>query len=327
MVKLLIAILRTARPLQWLKNLAVFAPLLFSGFLFELQKDNTPYAVTVALTFAIFCILTSTTYFINDIFDIKKDQAHPFKKKRPLAHGDLPVWLAWVLAGAGLIAVGFLSMQLPSFFRMLCLGYVALQLIYTLWFKHIAIFDVLSIAAFFLIRIYAGAAVVNVRMNSWFLLTVIAASLFLAVGKRRSELTLLQNQQTKLDTRASFKKYNEQLLNQYISMFATATWLSWALFTFQFQFGQTTKKLFFVYKNVPTILFSEKLLMITIPLVIFGVMRYLQVIYEGRGESPERVLISDKVLIGIVALTMLLIIVVMYAPVLFSVDSWPFKWT
>jgi 4-hydroxybenzoate polyprenyltransferase len=312
-MKMLVLIFKSARPLQWLKNGVIFAPLIFSGLLFDFQNNGLPFFATVLYAFIIFCILTSSTYLVNDILDIEADKAHPFKKKRPIASGKLSVKLAWVIAILGFVAVAILSSPLPLFFRLMCLAYLVLQFVYTKVLKQYPIADVMSIAVSFLIRIYAGAVVINIHMNSWFLLTVMSAALFLAVGKRQSERTLLVSHNENLGyTRSTLKRYSQGLLDQYIGMFAVATWLTYALFTFQFQFIRTSDALTLIYPNLPFILFPEKLLMVTIPFAIFGIMRYLQLIYEGKGESPERVLLGDKVLLAIAATIGILVVVIIY---------------
>ena len=230
-------ILKTARPRQWIKNLAVFAALFFSGFLFVVPEEGSSYFLTVSYSFLIFCFLTSSVYIINDLIDVKADRNHPFKKKRPIASGKLSVPIAIFAAGIGLMSVVFMSLWLSLFFKALIFFYLFLQILYAKYFKHIPILDISSIATGFLIRVYAGAVVVNLHMSVWFLLTVISASLFLAVGKRQSERTLLSAQLDSAlgSTRKILKRYSQRLLDQYTSMFATATWLTYALFTFQFE--------------------------------------------------------------------------------------------
>ncbi|HYD35375.1 MAG TPA: decaprenyl-phosphate phosphoribosyltransferase [Vitreimonas sp.] len=290
-------ILRTARPRQWIKNLALYAALVFSGFFFFTPQEGLPYAVTVTYAFGIFCILTSSVYIINDIIDYEADAKHPFKKKRPIASGKLPIPVAVFTAIAGLTMVFFLSLWLSGFFRLLILSYLCLQVLYAKVTKHIPILDVVSIATGFLIRIYAGAVVVNLHMSVWFLLTVVSASLFLAVGKRQSERTLMAGKVLG-ETRKALKGYSERLLDQYTGMFANATWLTYALFTFQNEVVRPDERLADFYTILPRTLQSQKLLMLTLPFVIFGVMRYLQLVYESNeGESPERVLLSDKPLL------------------------------
>lgn len=292
-------ILKSARPRQWIKNFALYAALIFSGFFFYVPVDAPPYLYTVTIAFIIFSLLTSGIYIINDIIDAESDRQHPFKKKRPIASGKLPIPVAIFSAVVLLAIVFFASFWMSNFFKLLCAAYFILQMVYANYTKHIPILDVASIATGFLIRIYAGAVVVNLHMSVWFLLTVISASLFLAVGKRQSERTLLAGRSGGLgDTRKTLKRYSQRLLDQYTGMFANATWLTYALFTFQSEQIHPADNLASFYSWLPRSFQSTKLLMVSVPLVIFGVMRYLQLVYESnQGESPEKVLIKDKPLL------------------------------
>jgi 4-hydroxybenzoate polyprenyltransferase len=314
-LKTLYLVLKSARPRQWLKNLALYAPIFFSGFLFFKPAEGPAYFWIVSYAVIVFSILTSSIYLINDIIDVKEDAKHPYKKKRPIASGQLPIPIAAFFAIAGLAIVFFLSLTLPSFFRLLILAYLILQLVYATRLKKVAIFDVVSIALGFLIRIYAGAVIVELHTSVWFLLTVVSASLFLAVGKRQSERTLLRDRQVEF-ARKTLKNYSQRLLDQYTGMFANATWLTYALFSFQHQTTQVTpafERFPNLYIILPRTLQSQKLLMLTLPFVIFGVMRYLQLVYEeNQGESPERVLLSDKLLLSTVLLFGLVAFLVIY---------------
>lgn len=309
-------VLKTARPRQWMKNIALYASLVFSGFFFYTPQETFPYFVTVTFAFAIFCFLTSSVYIINDIVDVEADRKHPFKRKRPIAAGDLPIPIAIFAAIGFLLIVVFSSLFLPLFFKFMVLAYFLLQLFYAKIFKHIPILDVGSIATGFLIRVYAGAVVVNLHMSVWFLLTVISASLFLAVGKRQSERTLLAGKDGSDlgSTRKILIRYSQRLLDQYTGMFATATWLTYALFAFQNEVSRPDDRFTQIYTILPRTLQSQKLLMLTLPFVIFGIMRYLQLIYENnQGESPERILLSDKPLLLTVFLFSLSVMVIIYA--------------
>lgn len=310
-------ILKSARPRQWIKNIAVYATLVFSGFFFYDPADDIPYFFKVTIAVIIFSILTSSIYIINDIIDYSADRLHPFKRKRPIASGKLPIPIAMFSAVVGLFIVFLSSLWLPFFFRVMIGAYLGLQLLYAKKLKEVAILDVAAIATGFLIRIYAGAVVVNLHMSVWFLLTVISASLFLAVGKRQSERTLLSgiNDENELgDIRKSLKRYSQRLLDQYTGMFATATWLTYALFTFNAdEHTQAGERLAYLYGLLPRTLQSQKLLMLTVPLVIFGVMRYLQLVYEdNQGESPERVLLRDKPLLLTVFLFGITVMFIIY---------------
>ena len=296
-------LLISARPLQWIKNIALYAPLVFSGFLFYNPIDGPAYFYVVTKAFLIFCLLTSSVYLINDVLDIKSDQKHPVKKFRPIAAGQVSTSTAVFSAFIGLSIVFYLSQSFSPFFQLIILGYVSLQLLYSFKLKYLPILDVLTIASGFLLRIYAGSLAVNLHMSVWFLLTVVSASLFLAVGKRQSERTLMKDKDKEL-TRVTLSKYSQRLLDVYTSMFANATWLTYALFTFQSQpidNEPAIERFPQLYTVLPRTLQSQKLLMLTLPFVIFGVMRYLALVYEeNKGESPEKVLIKDKTLLSIV---------------------------
>lgn len=308
-------LLKTIRPRQWIKNFALYAALIFSGFFFYAPANELPYFGTVTIAFAAFCLLASSVYIVNDIVDVDVDKQHPFKRKRPIASGELPIPIAVFFAVSLLFAAFLISLSLSGFFRLLMLGYLMLQFIYVKKVKHVAILDVLSIAAGFLIRVYAGAVVVNLHMSVWFLLTVVSASLFLAVGKRQSERTLLGEVNIG-STRKTLKIYSQRLLDQYTGMFANATWLSYAIFAFQnnIVYAMPANQRFpELYTFLPRTLQSEKLLMLTLPLVIFGVMRYLQLVYEeNRGESPELVLLKDRPLLITVFTFGFLVMTVIY---------------
>lgn len=326
-------ILKTARPRQWVKNLALYAALFFSGFLFYAPLDGPAYFTIVTQAFLAFCLVASGVYIVNDIVDAPADRQHPFKKKRPVASGDLSTTLATAAAIAFFIAAACISLPLGWFFKSLLLTYVVMQFLYAKKLKHIPIIDVVTIATGFLIRIYAGAAVVNLHTNVWFLLTVISTSLFLAVAKRQSERTLLEGlAQSVGESRKILKRYSDRLLDQYIGMFANSSWLTYAIFTFQSTADDvntvSTENLYRnsplwmqqlvdglpeLYTILPKTLHSQKLLMLSVPFVIFGVMRYLQLIYEqNQGESPERVLLSDKPILVTASLFMLVVFVVIY---------------
>lgn len=314
---LLYLILKSCRPKQWLKNFAVYAALLFSGFLFYVPAGQVPYFFVVSFAFIIFSFLTSAIYLLNDIIDYESDRQHPFKKNRPIASGKLPIPLAIFLIVLFLAIVFFLSLGLSSFFKILLALYFVLQVFYSTRLKKYAIFDIISIALGFLIRVYAGAVVVNLHMSVWFLLTVISLSLFMAVGKRQSERTLLSTNKLEF-SRESLKKYSTRLLDQYTAMFATASWLTYALFAFQNYPGEGVNTLYEKFPNLyfilPRTLQSQKLLMLTLPFVIFGIMRYLQLIYEeNKGEAPEDVLLKDRTLLTTVFLFFILVVFIIYS--------------
>lgn len=251
---------------------------------------------------------------VNDVIDAPQDKKHPFKKKRPIPAGMLPVSTAIIAASIGLLTSLILARILSFFFFATLIGYLLVNLSYSLFLKHVPILDVLTIATGFVLRVYAGAAVVNLHMNVWFLLTVVNLSLFLAVGKRQSERTLLTWLNVGLvGQRITLSHYTNRLLDIYTGMFATATWFSYALFAYQQQFSAVDGPLPTIFSMVPRTFVSQKWLMITVPVVIYGVMRYLQLIYEqNKGESPERVFLSDRPLLTAVSVYGVMIITILY---------------
>jgi decaprenyl-phosphate phosphoribosyltransferase len=298
-------LLKEARPRQWLKNLVLFTGLVFSGWLFIPEKFWT-----VVGALLIFSLLTGSTYIFNDILDLSSDRKHPFKKKRPLASGELPVELALFTSLVGFFVSLYLAWILSFFLFLSCLAYLFLQIIYTSWLKHKPILDVLVIASGFMIRVYAGALIIGAHINAWLLLCIISFALFLAIGKRRSELTLLQGQTA---SRKVLGRYPEKLLDIYTSMFANTTWLTYSLFAFMFPAFSFKGKILTLLADLPQTFRSEKWLMLTIPLVIYGVMRYLHLIYEkNEGESPEKVLTSDKPMLITITLWGVMVIGILY---------------
>lgn len=301
-------IFKTARPRQWIKNFALYAALVFSGFFFY----NFPnYFLTVTEAFLLFCVLTSSVYIVNDIIDMPQDQKHPFKKNRPIASGKLPVPIALFAAIAGFAVVLFFSITFSPYFFVLSLVYTILQLLYSFYLKHVPILDVMAIATSFIIRVYAGAVVVNLHLSVWFLLTVISASLFLAVGKRQSERTLMQGSHA--ETRKILDHYSQRLLDIYTGMFANTTWLTYALYAFQRDDFIPQGRMLSIFTMLPSTFITQKWLMLSVPLAIYGVMRYLQLVYEqNRGESPDVVLLEDKPLLTAVGIWGVLVMVILY---------------
>lgn len=259
---------------------------------------------------AIFCLLTSAVYLLNDVIDIPRDKLHPVKKQRPISQGAIPVPLALFFSLVGVIAALYMSIWLSTFFFFICLLYFLLQIVYSLFLKNLTILDVLAIAGSFILRVYAGAFVINVHLSVWFLLCVVSLALFLSVGKRRAELNILAEKAGQ--HRRTLALYSKELLDQYLAVFASSTWLAWSLFTF-FQPPPVVRQLHFLARFPLTLAGVNKWLMLTIPIVIYGIMRYLRIIQTGvRAESPEKVLLSDKPLLAAGVLWGVLVIGIIY---------------
>lgn len=306
----LVDIFKTARPRQWVKNLTLYAALVFTGYLFSTEIVIRDFWVVTRAIMA-FTLVAISIYFLNDLVDIKADQAHPFKSKRPIASGKISTREGVAIMVLASIAGLAWSQQLSPLFFLIVLGYFVLQVAYSFWLKNWEVVDVFVIALGFFLRVIAGAIVINAHLSIWFLLCVISVSLFLAVGKRRAELAILAERNI-TQHRKVMGKYSPSILDAYLSMFATAAFLSWALFTFNFYEGggaNTASPLGLVSKTLTI----NKWLMATIPVVIFGIMRYIRVIYDGaRAETPERVILSDIPLLVSVAVWGLIVMAVLY---------------
>jgi 4-hydroxybenzoate polyprenyltransferase len=286
--------LRLIRPEQWTKNLFVFAAIVFSHHL-----SDTAALLRVAAAFGVFCLLSSGVYVLNDLKDRDADRNHPRKKNRPLATGTINPVAAWtvfvVLTGAGFAGSAFLG---PGML-VVSTTYFALMAGYTYGLKHVAILDVMVIAAGFVLRAVAGGVVIGVAVSPWLLICTFLLSLFLALGKRRHELILLGPEGA--GHRASLSSYSAPFLDQMISVVTASALVSYALYTLA---PDTVRK------------FGTTDLLFTIPFVLFGIFRYLYVLYHrGEGGSPERVLLSDAPFIMNLALWLAVVIWVIYRAV------------
>lgn len=299
---------RAIRPRQWIKNTIVFAPIIFHGEFF-----NSVYFWKEVIAFACFSLAASSIYLINDIRDAEKDRLHPVKKHRPIASGKLPVsWAAISAVILTLIVFPVATAYVGTYFTVMVLTYFILQLFYNLYLKDVIIMDALTIAIGFIIRAFAGALAIPVSISSWLILAVTGVSLLLAFGKRRAERTLLEAKGlSKESTRKILRHYPDSLLDAMITMSATFAIVTYSLFAFQSSPEQTEMIGDLLIPFLPSTLVGAKLLMLTIPVVIYGVARYLYVIYEKReGESPERILLKDRPLLFTSILWFVLVIAI-----------------
>lgn len=294
-------LIRAVRPRQWMKNLAVFAPIVIAG-----EFLNSESFSKGILAFLYFSSVASAIYLINDVVDMKKDQMHPVKKNRPIASGkisrSLAIAVAIILTG---ITLPTAYVVVGSYFGIIISAYFVLQLLYNFKLKDTIIVDAIAIALGFILRVFAGALALPVSISSWLILAVTGGALLIAFGKRRAERTLLAAKGiTDLSTRKILNEYPDSLLDSMISVSASFFLMSYALFTFQTSPEKEVQGMLQPY--LPSTLAGAKILMLTIPVVIYAVARYLYVIYEKReGESPERIMLKDKPLlftaIGLVA--------------------------
>jgi 4-hydroxybenzoate polyprenyltransferase len=290
-----LALVRAMRPGQWTKNGVVLAAYFFARWDPSQQERAAGWgalAVAVAAA-AAFCAVSSAVYLINDIHDRESDRAHPQKRSRPLASGALAVApaavAAAVLAAAG-VAAGF---AVTAGLGETLIAYLGLQALYTYGLRQVALVDAFIIAIGFVIRAVAGAVAIDVRISPWLLLCAFLLALFLALCKRRHEKVRAESDEA--PTREALDGYDARTLDQAIAVVSAATVVSYALYTL----------------SEETVLrFGTNRLGLTIPFVLFGILRYLDLVYrKGGGERPERVLLTDRVLIvtillyGLTALT------------------------
>jgi len=298
MGQLLYAIFKAARPRQWLKNVALFTTVFFTGQLFRDQLLFRSF-----LGFIAFCFLASSNYIFNDVLDAPADRRHPFKKFRPVASGKLPIKTALLVSFLFLITGVTIASTISQPFFLFSILFVALQYSYSIVLKHISVVDIIAITTGYVLRVYAGEAATGYHISIWLALAALSLALFLAIGKRRAELTLIQSSgvMSPKETRAALSHYSEKLLDAYTSMFATSTFISYIYFTFLER--PINQGLFFRnYEDFISDFPDRKWMMATIPFVLYGIMRYMQLIYHGKGESPEQVLTTDLPLLKTVIL-------------------------
>lgn len=304
---IIIDLIKLSRPVHWVKNLGIFAAVVFSGDLFDFAKMLSVFWAFWAFNFA-----ASAIYIFNDIMDVERDRLHPTKKNRPIANGKVPIPLAYVCSAAALFVALLWAEAISHPFFVLLALYVALQIAYSIFLKHLHVIDILVIASGFVIRVYSGAFLVDAHLSVWFLLCVVSAALFLASGKRRAEFAASGGQGS---TRKSLSLYSRELLNSYVTMFGNAAWMSWALFTF-YESPRVVTPLWISLAEFSNTTSINKLLMITIPVTIFGIMRYQSLIFKERAaEAPEKVLLTDKALIASIAIWVGLVIWILYGGV------------
>ena len=296
-------IIKALRPQQWVKNLSLFASIIFTGQLF-----NTPLFVVSTLGFIVFCILSSASYLLNDIVDAPLDRLHPEKKTRPIASGMLSQHRAFeIFAILSLIGLVFSFILSPSFF-LVSASFLVLHILYSLYLKKVAVLDILAIAVSFILRVLAGEVLTGFHLSIWLLLTVVFLSLFIATSKRKSELEVVGGS----STRPSLMRYKERLLDFYASTFANATLITYALFAY-LDVPPHFQNIGGLLSEVNPTLLGRKWMMITVPFVVIGIMRYAQLIYEKQaGERPEKLITSDIPLITSILLWGITVIFIIY---------------
>lgn len=286
----LAGLVKAARPQQWVKNIACFAGLIFSGRLF--------LAASVArsvVAFAGFCMAASAVYLLNDVCDRELDRLNPSKRRRPIASGVVPV--AWALAAAAALTAGALAagLALSPLCAAITAVYLASNVAYSIRLKHAVLLDVSLIAFGFVLRVLHGVYAVEVKPTAWIVLCMFFLALFLGFAKRRGEIYRVGDEEP--FRRPVLAKYRTGFLDTLLAMTATMAILCYALYTVTGRQGNAT-------------------MVVTVPLVTYGVTRYmLLVMVHGEGEAPEKLLVSDRLLVGTAALWVALCVLILYTNV------------
>jgi len=296
--RILLAVLKSMRPRQWIKNSFVYAAMVFAGRFFEVQSF-----LFASLAFGIFCLLAGSIYLFNDIQDVEKDREHPKKRFRPIPAGKLPI--KWALCFAVIAMIGSLggalaiSLLVPSAalsFFVICLVYLVMQIAYSVKLKHVVIIDVGVIAAGFVLRVLAGGAILGIPVSPWIIICTTLLALFLGFGKRRHEIVLLAADAS--THRKILQEYSPYFLDQMISVVTASTVVAYSLYTLD---AGTVDKL------------GTDKLPLTIPFVIYGIFRYLYLVHQkDEGGSPSRILLTDKPLLVDIGLWFVTALVILY---------------
>jgi len=279
------------RPRQWVKNLFVFAGLIFA------QKLLTPLTAVAVAAFVIFCALSGAVYLLNDVADRDQDRRHPRKRERPIAAGRLSVPRALVAALALIVLALGASLLISLRLALVAAAYTVLLTLYSAWLKHLVIIDVLVVAVGFVLRAVAGAVAIDVEISGWLLICTILIALFLALGKRRHEYLTLGD--AAAAHRPILAEYSAALLDQMIAVVTASTVTAYALYTMS---PETVAK------------FHTHWLPVTLPFVIYGIFRYLYLLYRRQlGGNPSELFLNDRPLLANTFLWFLVVLVIIYS--------------
>jgi len=287
LLRKLIALIESLRPHQWAKNVFLLPALVFSRNLLHLDK-----VFTLLIGIVCFSLVAGVVYLINDILDYQRDRLHPRKKNRPIASKRLKrreAFLAACVISSIVLPVSFL---ISAKFFLVIILYLLLQALYSLFLKHMVLLDVFAIAFGFSLRILAGACIINVEISSWFMLCGFLLSLFVALGKRRGELTMLGNDASA--HRGILRKYTIDYVDMLLTVVSCATILTYSLYTLD---------------EITCAKFGTTELRYTIPLVCYGIFRYLYLVkVKNTGDTPEKLIFQDLPLFGTGIVYMLVIV-------------------
>lgn len=328
LMKTVLIYARALRVNQWTKNFVIFAAILFTGKLF-----HPALFWQSCIAFILFCLLSSASYVLNDIIDYQYDRKHPMKKYRPVASGAISIPQATFIVFFLTITTLLLTLLFSLNFFFLSLGFLLLHYLYSLYLKRFPVIDIFTISFSFVLRTLAGVVATGFHVPIWLLMTIFFISLFMATVKRHAELVTQGS-----STRESLYRYKNHLLYFLSATFATMTIVSYALYTYTLYLEPASQSIFTesticdqlytsakdkkkcndleIVKAVPRLfpdLEARKLMMLTIPFVVYGIARYAQLLYEREeGERPEKIITTDKPLLMTMGLWALFIILLIY---------------
>ena len=271
---MILSIIKLLRVKQWLKNAFVFLPLFFDKKL----TDTHVLALTLVCAIA-FSLAASSVYCLNDILDREADAQHPVKRLRPIASGAIGIGTAWIIAAVcALMAIGLTAWLLPINLLWLLLGYMALNVLYSVWLKHVGLVDVLIVASFYVMRVVGGAMAGDIMASQWIVVMTFLLALFLVLGKRRDDV-MLQIESGKVVRRGA-AKYNLEFINMALTMVATITIVAYMIYTMSDDVARR---------------FNSHYTYCTTIFVLAGILRYMQLsVVDGRSGSPTQVLMRDR---------------------------------
>jgi len=285
-------LIKSMRPKQWIKNIAVFAALIFDRQLFNLNS-----VLRTLAGFLLFCLISSSVYLFNDIMDIESDKKHPIKCNRPIASGNLSISVALIFAILFIVFSLSFGFWLSTGFGIIASIYFLTNLAYSKWLKHIVIIDVLIIAFGFVLRVASGVSLINVqRFSPWLYVVTTLLSLCIGFGKRRTELACIDKDEAGQQRRV-LDGYTIPFLDQIITAVSSMTIIAYSLYTFS-------------APNLP----ADHSMMLTIPFVLYGIFRYLYLIeVQHTGEAPEELLLKDRPLQITILCFGILVLIIFYS--------------
>jgi decaprenyl-phosphate phosphoribosyltransferase len=294
---------RAMRVSQWIKNLLVFTAVIFSGKLFDVWIVGQ-----AIIAFGIFCLLSSTSYLLNDIIDYPYDRKHPVKRYRPIASGEISMQQATFTVFLLTVLSLLLSLLFSVNFFFLALIFILLHFFYSLYLKKFPTVDIFTISLSFILRAIGGEVVTGYHIPVWLLLTIFFISLFMATVKRHAELITHGR-----ETRESLYRYQEHFLEFLTTTFASSTIIAYATYTYVEKIPQVNTVFTPIMSAILPGFEARKWMMVTIPLVVYGISRYAQLLYEKvEGERPEKIITKDIPLVVTIILWVLIIILLMY---------------